>query len=225
MMIRNIHKAIIALLLIGLPSVSFAKRYDVTLPEVASCLKTAQPGDRIYIKDGQYKDMQLKWIGKGTEKSPITIEALNPGKVKVEGGSTLRIAGEWLSVSGLHFTDGYAPKGSVIEFRNGQELANHCRLTNCVIDKFNPSRRDQAYSYILLYGRHNRVDHCSLTGKLNLGVTLIVILNDERCLENHHRIDHNYFGERPVYGSNGAETMRVGTSQQAYSSSNTVKWK
>lgn len=222
MMIRNIHKAIIALLLIGLPSVSFAKRYDVTLPEVASCLKTAQPGDRIYIKDGQYKDMQLKWIGKGTEKSPITIEALNPGKVKVEGGSTLRIAGEWLSVSGLHFTDGYAPKGSVIEFRNGQELANHCRLTNCVIDKFNPSRRDQAYSYILLYGRHNRVDHCSLTGKLNLGVTLIVILNDERCLENHHRIDHNYFGERPVYGSNGAETMRVGTSQQAYSSSNTV---
>ena len=53
-------------------------------------------------------------------------------------------------------------------------------------------------------------------------MTLIVILNDERCLENHHQIDHNYFGERPVYGSNGAETMRVGTSQQAYSSSNTV---
>ena len=91
-----------------------------------------------------------------------------------------------------------------------------------MIDKFNPSRRDQAYSYILLYGRHNRVDHCSLTGKLNLGVTLIVILNDKRCLKNYHLIDHNYFGERPVYGSNGAETMRVGTSQQAYSSSNTI---
>ena len=166
--------------------------------------------------------MQLKWMGKGTEKSPISIKALNPGKVKIEGGSTLRIAGEWISVDGLYFTDGYAPKGSVIEFRNGQELANHCRLTNCVIDKFNPSRRDQAYSYILLYGRHNRVDHCSLTGKLNLGVTLIVILNDKRCLENYHLIDHNYFGERPVYGSNGAETMRVGTSQQAYSSSNTI---
>ena len=38
-----------------------------------------------------------------------------------------------MSVSGLHFTDGYAPKGSVVEFRNGQELANHCRLTNCVM--------------------------------------------------------------------------------------------
>ena len=53
-------------------------------------------------------------------------------------------------------------------------------------------------------------------------MTLIVILNDKRCLENYHLIDHNYFGERPVYGSNGAETMRVGTSQQAYSSSNTI---
>ena len=68
MMTRNIHKAIISLLFIGLPSVSFAKRYDVTLPEVASCLKTAQPGDQIYIKDGQYKDMQLKWMGKEPKK-------------------------------------------------------------------------------------------------------------------------------------------------------------
>lgn len=222
MMTRYIYKVIAASLLVGLPFASFAKRYEVALPEVASCLKTAQPGDRIYIKDGQYKDLELKWMATGTEKAPITIEALNPGKVKIEGGSTLRMAGEWMSISGLHFTNGFAPKGSVIEFRNGKQLANHCRLTDCVIDGFNPSRRDQSYSYILLYGRHNRVDHCSLTGKLNLGVTLIVILNDERCLENHHRIDHNYFGERPVYGSNGAETIRVGTSQQAYSSSRTV---
>lgn len=72
MMTRKIHKAIIASLLIGLPFTSFAKRYDVTLPEVASCLKTAQPGDQIYIKDGQYKDMQLKWTGKGTEKGAVS---------------------------------------------------------------------------------------------------------------------------------------------------------
>ena len=218
----TLQKTIAAFLLLGLPFTSFAKRYDVTLPEVASCLKTAQPGDQIYIKDGQYKDMQLNWIAQGTEKAPITVEALNPGKVKIEGASSLRMAGEWMNVGGLYFTNGYAPKGSVVEFRHGKELANHCRLTNCVIDGFNPSRREEASSYVLLYGRHNRVDHCSLTGKLNLGVTLIVILNDTRCLENHHRIDHNYFGPRPVYGSNGAETMRVGTSQQAYSSSNTV---
>jgi len=219
---RKIYKLVLAFSLVGLPLTSFAKRYEVALPEVASCLNMAQPGDRIYIKDGQYHDVQLKWIAKGTESAPVTIEALNPGKVKIRGGSTLRIAGEWLSVGGLYFSHGHATKGSVVEFRNGEALANHCRLTNCVIEDFNPSRRDQANSYILLYGRYNRVDHCSLVGKLNLGVTLTVILNDERCLENYHRIDHNYFGERPVYGSNGAETIRVGTSQQAYKSSNTI---
>lgn len=222
MTMPTIHRILAVSLFGGLSIAAFAERYEVTLPEVASCLQSAQPGDRICIQDGCYKDVQLKWTGKGNEEAPVIVEALHPGKVRIEGGSSLRIAGEWLSVSGLHFTNGYAPKGSVVEFRNGQELANHCRLTNCVIEHFNPSRRDQSYSYILLFGRYNRVDHCSLTGKLNLGVTLTVILNDARCLENHHRIDHNYFGERPVYGSNGAETIRVGTSQQAYSSSNTV---
>ena len=125
-------------------------------------------------------------------------------------------------MSGLCFRDGVAPSGSVIEFRNGREVANHCRLTECVVDNYNPARRDMVYSYILLYGRHNRVDHCSLMGKLNLGVTLIVMLNEPRSQQNFHRIDHNWFGPRPVYGSNGAETIRVGTSQQAYSSSNTT---
>lgn len=82
MMTRKIHKAIIASLLIGLPFTSFAKRYDVTLPEVASCLKTAQPGDQIYIKDGQYKDMQLKWTGKGTEKAFYQDRSLESWKSK-----------------------------------------------------------------------------------------------------------------------------------------------
>ncbi len=217
-----LYKVIAAVCLVGLPFASFAKKYEVTLPEVAACLETARPGDRIYIRDGVYRDMPLKWKAYGTEEAPVVIEALHPGKVRIEGASFLRIAGEWLRIGGLHFTNGCPPAGAVIEFRTGKDLADHCRLTDCAIDGFNPSRRDKAYSYAVLYGRRNRIDHCSFTGKLNLGVTLIVNLNDERCLGNFHRIDHNYFGERPVYGSNGAETIRVGTSQQAYSSSNTV---
>ena len=65
------------------------------------------------------------------------------------------------------------------------------------------------------------MDHCSFTGKLNLGVTLIVMLNYPGCDENYHSIDHNYFGPRPVYGSNGAETIRIGTSQQCMQNSRT----
>lgn len=199
-----------------------AREYRVAAGDVAATLREAKPGDRIVIEDGIYNDLTLKWLGRGTEKKPLHIEAATPGGVVFTGTSTLRLAGEWVEVSGLCFRDGHAPSGSVIEFRNGREVANHCRLTECVVDGYNPVRRDMAYSYILLYGRHNRVDHCALTGKLNLGVTLIVMLNEERSQQNFHRIDHNWFGPRPVYGSNGAETIRVGTSQQAYSSSNTL---
>ncbi|MBT7375583.1 MAG: alginate lyase, partial [Porticoccaceae bacterium] len=37
-----------------------------------------------------------------------------------------------------------------------------------------------------------------------------------------HRIDHNYFGPRPVLGSNGGETLRIGTSHYSLSNSFTL---
>lgn len=218
---KNLKLVLVAVAVLLTASV-VAREYRVALGDVAATLREAQPGDRIVIENGVYSDLSLKWLGRGAEGKPVRIEAATPGGVEITGGSTLRLAGEWLEVSGLCFRDGVAPSGSVIEFRNGREVANHCRLTECVVDNYNPARRDMVYSYILLYGRHNRVDHCSLMGKLNLGVTLIVMLNEPRSQQNFHRIDHNWFGPRPVYGSNGAETIRVGTSQQAYSSSNTT---
>lgn len=207
---------------VGLLSTARAAEYTVSLDEVARTLKTAAAGDRIVVKNGVYRDQELKWLGHGAENNPVRIEAETAGGVVIEGASTLRLAGEWLEISGLTFRNGYAPRGSVVEFRYGKEVANDCRLTECVIDGYNPARRDVSYSYVLLFGRRNRVDHCEFNGKLNLGVTLIVMLNEERSLRNFHRIDHNIFGYRPVYGSNGAETIRVGTSHQAYESSNTV---
>ena len=58
----------------------------------------------------------------------------------------------------------------------------------------------------------NRFDHNHLEGKKNKGVTMSVRLNTEASQENYHRIDHNYFGPRQILGSNGGETLRVGTS-------------
>ena len=48
------------------------------------------------------------------------------------------------------------------------------------------------------------------------------MLDHEGCDDNHHSIDHNIFGPRPVYGSNGAETIRVGTSIQCMQNSRTL---
>ncbi|MGH8178585.1 MAG: chondroitinase-B domain-containing protein, partial [Steroidobacter sp.] len=61
-----------------------------------------------------------------------------------------------------------------------------------------------------------------LVGKSNQGVTMAVRLDSAQSQENHHRIDHNYFGPRPVLGSNGGETLRIGTSQYSLTNSFTT---
>lgn len=191
----------------------------VDLTEVAKTLGSASSGDVIYVRPGEYNDVELKWRAPGV---PVTVASLEPGQVKISGKSSLRISGDSLTVKGLDFCNAHPEKGNIVEFRVGKELANHCRITEFSFNACNPMRRDLVSSYIVLHGKDNRVDHCNLTGKLNLGVTLLINLNDARSLENNHHIDHNYFGPRPVYGSNGAETMRIGTSQQAYETSGTV---
>ncbi|QYU70251.1 polysaccharide lyase 6 family protein [Leptolyngbya sp. 15MV] len=83
-----------------------------------------------------------------------------------------------------------------------------------------PGRADDIW--VALYGSDNRVDHSHFEGKTNSGVTLAVIRPRGNRSENRHRIDHNYFGPRPPLGSNGGETIRVGTSEESLSDSKTV---
>lgn len=51
---------------------------------------------------------------------------------------------------------------------------------------------------------------------------MAVRLDSEESQQNHHRIDHNYFGHRPILGSNGGETLRIGTSHYSLTNSFTV---
>lgn len=195
--------------------------HDLALEKVADALKSAKGGDTLYVKSGEYNNLDLKWEGRGTCEAPVVVMAREKGGVVIGGTTKMHISGEGLEINGLVFRGGHIDKGAVIEFKNGDSLAQNCHMTECVVDSYNPARRDVLYSYVHLYGRNNRVDHCSFLGKKSLGVTLIVMLNYSGCIENNHSVDHNYFGPRPVYGSNGAETIRVGTSQQCMENSRT----
>lgn len=195
----------------------------IELNDLPKTLEKVNPGDTIYIKSGTYKDVQLKLEGYGTNNEPIIIMPEKHGKVFIEGESNINICGEYIEINGLYFLNGYTPKGNaIIEFRNGNKVAKNCRVTECVIDHFNPTNKNESGSWILLYGKNNRFDHNSILGKLYPGVTLAVILNEETDRNNCHRIDHNYFGERFILGSNGGETIRIGTSHHALFSSNTI---
>lgn len=183
----------------------------------------AKPGDTIVLADGVWKDFEIIFRGTGTADKPITLTAQTKGKVIITGSSNLRISGEYLVVSGLVFKDGQSPSGEVIAFRTGSKaLANHSRVTETVIDNFNKAERFDADYWVALYGKNNRFDHNHLVNKKNRGVTLAVRLDSEASRDNHHRIDHNYFGPRPNLGSNGGETLRVGTSHYSLSNSSTI---
>ena len=191
--------------------------------EFEDAVDDLEPGDTIMLANGEWRDFEILFTGFGTPEQPITLTAETRGEVLITGQSNLRMAGEYLVVSGLVFRDGYTPTNTVISFRRTRgDLAYHSRVTETVIDRFNNPERHESEFWVMMYGKHNRFDHNHLVGKSTVGVTMAIRLDSEESQENHHRVDHNYFGPRPILGSNGAETLRIGTSHYSRSDSFTV---
>lgn len=194
-----------------------------TLEEYNKATATLNAGDEIILANGVWQDAELLLEGEGTADAPIKLTVEEKGKVSLEGQSYLRLAGEYLHVEGLVFKNGYTPTNEVISFRkNSGKLAHNSRLTECVIDNYSNPERHEQDSWVALYGKNNRVDHNHFEGKGNRGVTLIVRLNSKESIENNHTIEANYFGPRQNLGSNGGETLRIGTSHYSMEKSNTM---
>ncbi len=203
-----------------LTCMAYAQKFT-SIDELCAAAKKAKPGDVLILANGVYNDAVLSITAKGAADNPIVIKAETPGQVFLSKKSSLSLAGEYVEVNGFYFVNGYAG-GNVIEFRNGKDLAFHCRITNCAINGYNAPDRSTDNTWVRFYGQHNRFDHNSVENKLNNGSLLVIELNDERSQNNYHRIDHNYFGRRPNLGSNGGETIRAGNSTYSLTSSNTV---
>ncbi|WP_160151793.1 chondroitinase-B domain-containing protein [Microbulbifer sp. ALW1] len=191
--------------------------------EYAKVAKKLEAGDSVRLANGVWKDFEILFTGNGEKGNPITLTAEEKGKVILSGQSNLRLAGDHLVVSGLVFKHGHTPSSEVISFRrNKDHLANHSRVTEVVIEDFSKPERMESDYWVGIYGKNNRFDHSHLAGKSNKGVTMAVRLDSEQSQENRHRIDHNYFGPRPVLGSNGGETLRIGTSHYSLTDSMTL---
>lgn len=193
-----------------------------TISDLNEKIKSAIAGDTIILKNNTYTDAKIVLHAEGESKKPIVVKAETPGKVFIEGNSNLRISGHFVEVHGLVFRNGYGK--NVWEFRSeSNKLANSCRITNSVIDGYNDADDKEVERWVLLYGKNNKIDHCTFKGKENEGVLMAVIL-EEGSNNNHHIIENNYFGDRPVlkHVNNGGEIIRIGDSSTSHLSSGTI---
>lgn len=190
--------------------------------ELQDAISGAKPGTEIVMTNGEWQDIQIRFIGNGTKDQPITLRAENAGEVIIQGQSDLKLGGEYLVVDGLHFTNGASPSDAVIQFFiDKKTLANNCRVTNIVIEDFNKAQRNKQDLWVVFKGRYNQLDHSYLAGKSNRGPTVRIELAGNESINNYHKINNNHFGPRPPKGGPSAETIQIGDSYTSMSPSYT----
>lgn len=191
--------------------------------ELQDAISKAQAGDNIIMANGIWKDVQIKFYGKGTKEKPIVLKAETAGEVFIEGASNLKIGGNFLEVSGLYFRNGYTPSNTVIEFLvDSETFANNCKVTNCVIEDFTQPNKEDTDHWVEFWGRNNELSNCYLAGKSNFGPTVRVFLKGNEHINNNHKIINNHFGPRPRKGGPHGETLQIGDSGTSMSPSNTI---
>ena len=191
--------------------------------ELYEAIKEAKAGDIILLKNGIWKDVEIKFRGKGTKDKPIVISAETEGKVTIEGKSYLKFGGQFLVAKNLHFKNGFSPSNAVVDFRiNKEEIANNCKLTNSVIEDFNKPKRDDSDLWVQFWGRNNELSNCYIAGKTNRGPTVRVSIEGIESINNYHQIINNHFGPRPVKGGPSGETIQLGNSYTSMSPSYTM---
>ena len=174
-------------------------------------------GDTIVMKNGTWTNQSISFRGTGNESQPIVLMAETPGNVILNGTSKLQFSGKYIVVSGLYFKDGNLSGSDVISFRtSSSQLAENCRLTNTAIENYNPLDSTVDSKWVSIYGKNNKVDHCSFVNKTNSGTLMVVWLTSGITV--NHEISENYFGYRnanlDANGNelNGQEIIRIGDS-------------
>ncbi|MGM5470624.1 chondroitinase-B domain-containing protein [Flavobacteriaceae bacterium LMO-SS05] len=219
--------AIILILLILIASCKQQKQINhikvTTINELNDAIKNCQAGDNIVLANGIWKDVQIKFYGRGTKENPITLSAEEKGKVTIEGASNLKLGGSYLEVNGLYFRNGYTPTKNLIQFKiNNDSIANNCKVTQCVIEEFTQPDRDVSDHWVEFWGQHNELSNCYIAGKSNFGPTIMVQLKGNENIYNYHQIINNHFGPRPRKGGPHGETIQIGDSGTSMTPSHTL---
>jgi|GEM_PF-1057509 len=192
-----------------------------SVKEIYKLLPALNPGDKLLLADGIYKDIQLIVNTSGAKEQPIIIASKNPGDVFFTGDVKVELRGEHLILKDIYFKDGN---------RNPEKWESHGpglvamygsynRVTGCVFDAFDQANSAYINTSLTEDGKvpqHCRIDHCVFTDKITFDQ--VINLNNRPKADKesevlgeamYHRVDHCFFSNPPKPGNAGGG-IRIG---------------
>lgn len=188
--------------------------------QLASAARTAQPGDVLVLRNGQYdldEAVTLAAGEGGSPESPLVIKAETTGGCILRGDTTafaFKPGASHVVVSGFQFQlqDETAVK---------IEGSHHIRVTRCTFEL----DETDSFDWLVITGaksHHNRIDHCLFANKSQPGNYVTIDGDSNGQQSQHDRIDHNLFRDIGPRAKNEKEAIRVGWSEVSLSSGFTV---
>ncbi len=195
-----------------------------TVEEFEQALKKVTAGDEIVLTKGNWSDVELNINVDGKKGRMIYIRGEDPKKCIIDGTSQINIGGDYVYLHQMTFKGCVATspsrKGSIVSFRtNSKNEANNSVISDCHFDSCVPEDKSFDDVWINLYGTHNTVQYCTMEGKDNMGLYIVVWHKNDKA--DYHVIQNNYFTRPKSYNreQNGQEIIRIGDSNNSLTDS------
>jgi poly(beta-D-mannuronate) lyase len=181
------------------PPAAAAERRVADPAALAAAIAAARPGDVIIMKDGVWKDVDIRFDAGATAAAPVRLRAQSPGGVVLTGSSQLTFARPYLSAEGLYFRGGALEGGAVVRF-----ASHHGRLHESAIVDYNPWNPASAYHWVLFEGDHNRIERITFRGKNNRRPVVA-----QTPAAKHNAVEGCHFKDIAFHSQNGREVIQI----------------
>ena len=205
-------KLVTFLVLLNLLFIQTLKATEYTVYSIADlkiAINNSVANDIISLADGTYLNTNLT-----ISKNKITVKALNPGGVFLNGTNDITISGDYVTFSGFQFTSGDIGSNYLLKVAGDYNKLTHLNFSNYYAKK---------YIEIQAGTQYNEISYCNLEKKPATAIIGCTIQISTSSVIGHHKISYcsfqNYYG---LGGDNGNEPIRIGLGAEYLNKSRTI---
>ncbi|KJL48830.1 Chondroitinase-B precursor [Microbacterium hydrocarbonoxydans] len=184
-----------------------------SISALQSAIDSSDPGDTIVLKNGSYSVSSAVSLGSGasgTSTEPVTIKAETVGGVTLTGASSFSFSGVHdISIQGFRFTQSTT-----------MDVGSSSKAVDFVRNEFVFAQ--SAEHNLIVRSDDSEIAYNWFHGKSTIGVYLGIEGPGTDTVAKNTHIHHNYFSDQTFTGTNGGESIRLGTSPKALSSGNAI---